>query len=116
MDFTQSAIPKHRLMQSKSSFKLTNIFLLQEFTTFKSNSTYAPTIKDMTKQIGDCSILEADMWGLLLGLEIAWNTGVRRLEVEVDSLCLLQKIEGRDDEANSYTVILASIRQMMQQD
>lgn len=37
--------------------------------------------------IGSCSVMVAEFWGLLQGLSIAWEKGIRWLNVEVDSLC-----------------------------
>ena len=33
--------------------------------------------------LGTCSIIEVELWALLHGLNIAWNRGVRLLEIEV---------------------------------
>ena len=35
--------------------------------------------------IGICSAALAELWGVYYGLCIAWDRGIRRLEVEVDS-------------------------------
>ncbi|KAH9671615.1 putative ribonuclease H protein [Citrus sinensis] len=35
--------------------------------------------------IGHCTIIGAELWGLFQGLQLAWNIGIRQLLVEVDS-------------------------------
>ncbi|KAF7835216.1 hypothetical protein G2W53_010075 [Senna tora] len=39
----------------------------------------------MAKNIGSCSSLEAELWGVLSGLEIAWEKDFKKILVEVDS-------------------------------
>ncbi|KAH9786561.1 putative ribonuclease H protein [Citrus sinensis] len=39
--------------------------------------------------IGESSVLMAELWGLYQGLRIAWDTGIKCLLVEVDSLCVI---------------------------
>ncbi|KAE8656904.1 hypothetical protein F3Y22_tig00116997pilonHSYRG00576 [Hibiscus syriacus] len=36
------------------------------------------------KFIGCCSALDAELWGLFEGLQVAWNMGVRKIKVESD--------------------------------
>ena len=35
--------------------------------------------------IGNCTILRAELWGLFQGLSLAWSIGVRKLHVECDN-------------------------------
>lgn len=41
-------------------------------------------------KIGESSVTMAELWGLYQGLNLAWNVGIRRLLVEVDSRCVAQ--------------------------
>ena len=41
-------------------------------------------------KIGESSVTMAELWGLYQGLNLAWNVGIRRLLVEVDSSCVAQ--------------------------
>ena len=36
--------------------------------------------------IGSCSVLEAELWGIYYGLDMAWKTRIRKLVLESDSL------------------------------
>ncbi|KAL4355056.1 hypothetical protein GQ457_06G032600 [Hibiscus cannabinus] len=51
-----------------------------------------------SKCIGVCSIIDAELWGVLVGLESAWSRGFRRIVVETDSLDVLRLL--RSDNHN----------------
>lgn len=42
--------------------------------------------------IGISSVINAELWGLFYGLNMAWKLGVRKLLVEVDGKCIIQLI------------------------
>ena len=42
-------------------------------------------INGFSIHLGMCSIVKAELWALLYGLNLVWNRGVHLLEVEVDS-------------------------------
>ncbi|KAE8696705.1 vignain-like [Hibiscus syriacus] len=42
-------------------------------------------IMGFTKALGRCSVLEAKLWGVVVGLEMTWNIGLRKVMVETDS-------------------------------
>ena len=39
--------------------------------------------------IGNCSAYKAKLWGILLGLKVAWNYGIRKLILESDSMAIV---------------------------
>ncbi|KAK8601796.1 hypothetical protein V6N12_051621 [Hibiscus sabdariffa] len=45
--------------------------------------------------IGICSILDAELWDVLEGLNHVWNLGYRKIEVELDSLTVVRIIHGK---------------------
>lgn len=45
-----------------------------------------------SRHLGSCSILEAELWGIFEGINMAWSLGVRRIEVECDSKMALQLV------------------------
>ncbi|KAK9045415.1 hypothetical protein V6N11_059295 [Hibiscus sabdariffa] len=54
-------------------------------------------IRGFSKSIGRCTILEAELWGIHIGLEMAWSLGCRKLIVESDSkdaIRIVQQIHG----------------------
>lgn len=49
-------------------------------------------VKGFGMNIGSCSVVMAELWGLFQGLIIAWQLGIRWHQVEVDSLCAYQMV------------------------
>lgn len=45
--------------------------------------------------IGICSAATAELWGIIKGMELAWNQGVRQLIVESDSVFIIANIISR---------------------
>ncbi|KZV47102.1 ribonuclease H protein-like, partial [Dorcoceras hygrometricum] len=42
-------------------------------------------IVGFTHNIGRCSIEEAELWAVYKGLQVAWETGLKKIQLEVDS-------------------------------
>ena len=63
--------------------------------------------------IGSCSVTVAELWGLYQGLNVAWQTGIRWLQVEVDSLCILQLVTTPRITTNEFSPLLKSIRNLI---
>jgi len=49
-------------------------------------------LKGFVCKIGVCDALHAEMWGLYIGLELAWRDGVSCLCVEGDSKLLIDMV------------------------
>lgn len=54
--------------------------------------------------IGVCSALEAELWGALEGLRLAWETGLARV-ILVDNLAVVQMVNGEDRELHHNPVV-----------
>ena len=50
-----------------------------------------------TAQLEDCLIEVAKMWAFLHGLKVAWDFGVRKCIIEMDSLTVLNLIKGVEE-------------------
>ncbi|CAJ2647032.1 unnamed protein product [Trifolium pratense] len=48
-----------------------------------------------SRKIGTCDALGAEMWGMYLGMQIAWRQGFNNLQVESDSKMLVDMITGK---------------------
>ncbi|CAN1256136.1 Putative ribonuclease H protein At1g65750 [Linum perenne] len=60
-----------------------------------------------TMNMGRCSITRAEIRGIVEGMRLAWNKGVRKLAIQTDSKCavqLLQKI-GNNDHQHAALII-----------
>lgn len=67
-------------------------------------------------RIGSCSIAKAELWGLLDGLNIAWDRGFRRVEVELDSLFVVNVVQQEGEAANDFSSIVQSIKELLGRD
>ncbi|KAL9438890.1 hypothetical protein AB3S75_024539 [Citrus x aurantiifolia] len=56
--------------------------------------------------------LMAELWGLVQGLRIAWEAGIKRLLVEVDSLCVIQMISKQVIVPNEFYALVAAVRKL----
>ncbi|XVF39991.1 hypothetical protein PTKIN_Ptkin01aG0077600 [Pterospermum kingtungense] len=43
-------------------------------------------IQGFSHNIGGCNVLAAKLWGAIIGLEVAWDTGHRQVQLEMDSM------------------------------
>ncbi|PKI41703.1 hypothetical protein CRG98_037905 [Punica granatum] len=48
------------------------------------------------QSLGVSTVMVAELWGVLTGLELAWNVGCRRLILEIDSMVVLTLISRQD--------------------
>lgn len=68
---------------------------------------------DFVMNIGCCSIIEAELWDLFQGLSSVWNGGIRRLQVEVDSACVVHMIQKHLHQVNSHYQVVTGIKTML---
>ena len=66
--------------------------------------------------IGSCSITVAELWGLYKGLQLAWDSGIRRLKVETDSLCVTQLVARSSVMTNEYAPLVQAIKDYLKLD
>ncbi|KAH9666643.1 putative ribonuclease H protein [Citrus sinensis] len=70
-------------------------------------------ISGFSMNIGESSVIMAELWGLYQGLSIAWNVGIRHLLVEVDSLCVTQMIFQQVVVPNVFYALVVAIRDFL---
>lgn len=76
---------------------------------------YGIWIAEFSKNIGCCSIINAEMWGVLDGLHLAWNLGIEKLVLEMDSIEAIQLIQTNSTEQH-HSVVLRAIKGLLQLD
>ncbi|KAL4386403.1 hypothetical protein GQ457_09G026060 [Hibiscus cannabinus] len=64
---------------------------------------------------GRCSVVEAELWGIATGMDLAWNLGCRHLIIESDSSEALQMVQQHDSGSDPY-IIVSYIRQFCNKD
>ena len=55
----------------------------------------------------------AELWGLYQGLQLAWDAGIKRLLVEVDSLCVSQMISKQVIVPNVFYALVVAVRNLL---
>ncbi|KAF7830019.1 reverse transcriptase [Senna tora] len=65
------------------------------------------------KSLGSCDVLTAELWGVRLGLEMAWELGLRKVVIELDSLCAHQLIHAQVQELHPCATLVTAIHQLM---
>jgi len=70
-------------------------------------------IKDYTKKIGACDVLHAEMWGLYLGLDMAWREHYSHIIVESVSKILIDMISGNFKLNENIPILVHRIRKML---
>ena len=66
--------------------------------------------------LGSCSIMEAELWGLYQGLKIAWERGFRLLQVEVDNLGVTQLLNSSEANRSGISSLLWGIKDLLNRD
>lgn len=55
--------------------------------------------------LGVADNMTAELWGILKGLELAWDPGQKRIILETDSKAALQLIQGAGNESPHYNLV-----------
>ncbi|KAK8572720.1 hypothetical protein V6N13_048300 [Hibiscus sabdariffa] len=62
-----------------------------------------------SKFIGMCEVLEAELWGVVTGLRMAWDRGLRRIILEVDSADAVRSIQNPDRRSISHLLVACAV-------
>ncbi|CAN0923968.1 Putative ribonuclease H protein At1g65750 [Linum grandiflorum] len=66
--------------------------------------------------LGACSITRAKLHGIVEGMELAWNMGVRHLEVHVDSACAITLLSKSTHSTSQHEILIHISKLLMQRD
>ena len=64
-------------------------------------------------RIGESSVIMAELWGLYQSLILAWDAGIKRLLVEVDSLCVTQMISKQVVIPNVFYALVVAVWELL---
>ena len=67
-------------------------------------------------QLGICSPMEAELWGALEGLKLAWGMGMKQIILESDSAKIVGLLNGSKDIMVRDRNLLASCLKMVKED
>ena len=70
-------------------------------------------IKGFVRKIGACDALHAEMWGMYLGLELAWRDDISQLCVESDSKLLIDMIKNNCKMNGTTPVLIWRIQNIL---
>ncbi|KAH9758495.1 putative ribonuclease H protein [Citrus sinensis] len=70
-------------------------------------------ISGFCMNIGECTLVMAELWGLYQGLLLAWEAGIKWLLVEVDSLCVTQMISKQVVVPNVSYALVVAVRDLL---
>ncbi|KAF7801750.1 ribonuclease H [Senna tora] len=73
-------------------------------------------IVGFARNLGNCSSNQAEVWGVLSGLEIVWRHGFRRVVVEMDSLITYGLVQNQVPSTHPCFFLIVHIRQMVERD
>lgn len=68
------------------------------------------------RNIGVCTSLQAELWALMDGLELAWSAGYKDIIVQMDCLVAVRIIRNQEGGPNAQTSIARRIQRLLQQD
>ena len=63
--------------------------------------------------IGESSVLMAELWGLYQGLSLAWDAGIKRLLIEEDNFCVTQMISKQVVVPNAFYALVVAVRELV---
>ncbi|CAI0449506.1 unnamed protein product [Linum tenue] len=66
--------------------------------------------------LGACSITRAELRGAVEGLQLAWNMGYRRVNVELDSLCSVHLLTSNEHRDHQHAAIIDRFQDLTTRD
>ncbi|XVE63501.1 hypothetical protein DITRI_Ditri07aG0025300 [Diplodiscus trichospermus] len=74
---------------------------------------YGDWLKGFTANIGTCSVPEAELWGIIHGLRLAWSLGYRKVLLGVDSKLVVDQINDVKTRSMRHMNILSDIKDIL---
>ncbi|CAI0382345.1 unnamed protein product [Linum tenue] len=66
--------------------------------------------------LGICSITRAELIGAVEGLQLAWELGYRRVNVQLDSRCAVEILQRQQDHDHRDSAVSHHFQELMQRD
>lgn len=73
-------------------------------------------VSGFSVNLGAGQVLEAVLWGLLKGMDLAWNNGCRFLEIEMDSLVAVQLVKSSINPLHPLFSLVANCQELLERD
>ena len=73
-------------------------------------------IHGFSANLGVCSVIKAELWGVLHGLRMAWDLGYRRIQVGTDNCSVVQLIKENNANVTEFSNIIEMIKDLIRRD
>ncbi|KAH9706363.1 hypothetical protein KPL70_012184 [Citrus sinensis] len=73
-------------------------------------------IGGISANLGVCSVIKAELWGVLHGLRMAWDLGYRRIQVGTDNCSVVQLIKENNANVTEFSNIIEMIKELIRRD
>lgn len=78
--------------------------------------SYREGLGGFAQNISTCSVMRGELWGVLDGLNLAWEKGFRQVIIEVDILFVIEAIKKRELQRSNYHNLVMSIQRLLSLD
>ncbi|CAL1392737.1 unnamed protein product [Linum trigynum] len=66
--------------------------------------------------LGRCSITRAEIWGAIRDLQLAWDLGYKRVELQLDSTTAVRLLSETASTDNQHAILVLSFHELRKQD
>ncbi|CAN1291597.1 Putative ribonuclease H protein At1g65750, partial [Linum perenne] len=68
------------------------------------------------KNLGICSIIRAELRGVVSGLQLAWDRGYRKVQLQIDSQCAVLLLQSDDRTDHLHATTIRHARELLRRD
>lgn len=79
-------------------------------------SCHGILVKGFTCKIGRCTAFAAEVWGVFHGLQLAWNLGLRHVQVEVDSKDVIKALQSNEEVTDDARNVIYACKNLIQKE
>ncbi|CAN1291596.1 Putative ribonuclease H protein At1g65750, partial [Linum perenne] len=69
-----------------------------------------------SKNLGICSIIRAELRGVVSGLQLAWDRGYRKVQLQIDSQCAVLLLQSDDRTDHLHATTIRHARELLRRD
>ncbi|CAN1219300.1 Putative ribonuclease H protein At1g65750, partial [Linum perenne] len=77
---------------------------------------FGKVVDAFSSNLGICSITRSEIVGVMMGLERAWAAGIRKVEVQTDSICVIKLLSKDHPLTHQHATAVSKIRRMLQRE
>ncbi|CAN1788050.1 Putative ribonuclease H protein At1g65750, partial [Linum perenne] len=73
-------------------------------------------IAAFSENLGSCSITRAELRGVVSGLQLAWDRGYRKVQLQIDSQCAVLLLQSDDRTDHLHATTIRHARELLRRD